>query len=66
MAVAYAGYEFSGWVNGNDETEILGTNASIKLAKSVVNGKIVKAVFVKKVNSNTNSTTDDGGMSGLM
>ncbi len=69
VAVAYAGYEFAGWVNGNDETEILGTKdkMSIKLTKSQINGKIVKALFTKTTTSDkVNSATDDGGQSGLI
>ena len=69
VAVAYAGYEFAGWVNGNDEKEILGTKdkMSIKLTKSQINGKIVKALFTKITTSDkVNSATDDGGLSGLI
>ena len=66
MAVAYSGYKFVGWVNSNDESEILSDSTSYKLSKSEANGKIIKALFVPTTtNSNTNGQTSDD-LSGLV
>ena len=66
MAVAYSGYKFVGWVNSNDESEILSDSTSYKLSKSEANGKIIKALFVPTTtNSNTNGQTSDD-LSGLI
>ncbi len=62
VAVAYTGYTFAGWVDANDDTQFLSTLASVRLTKEQINGKVVKAIFVKtessKVNQETNNTND--------
>ena len=62
MAVAYSGFRFVGWVNANDETEILSNSTSATFDKDAVDGMVLKALF-EPTNSNnsgnSNSSLDD-------
>ena len=60
MAVAYSGFRFVGWVNANDETEILSNSTSATFDKDAVDGMVLKALF-EPTNSN-NSGNSNGNL----
>ena len=59
VAVAYTGYTFSHWVDIADENTPLSNSASMTLSREDAEGKIIKAVFVKTSNQNTNGEVDN-------
>ncbi|MBQ7977378.1 MAG: hypothetical protein IJ301_02110 [Clostridia bacterium] len=56
MAVAYAGYAFTGWTDSDGNN--LGTALSVRLTKEQVEGKIITANFAK-IDANVNTDTDN-------